>query len=234
MIQESILKNCLFFDVETASGAKDLKSLQEENPRLAKLWERRVKYYRSYPDYANSTSDEIYQDKAGLEPEYSRIVCVSFGTINDDGSFRFVSFYGEDEIDILQKTKKVFLNCVQKNMKIAGHNIKGFDVPCIGKRMLINGIFPPPNLLVWDKKPWDIPYFDTSEIFAFGSWSQQKYLSLDLLSCSLGVDSPKEDIDGSQVSKTYWIEGDCERIKTYCEKDVETVMNVLVKASKLI
>jgi hypothetical protein len=234
MIQESILKNCLFFDVETASGAKDLKSLQEENPRLAKLWERRVKYYRSYPDYANCTSDEIYQDKAGLEPEYSRIVCVSFGTINDDGSFRFVSFYGEDEIDILQKTKKVFLNCVQKNMKIAGHNIKGFDVPCIGKRMLINGIFPPPNLLVWDKKPWDIPYFDTSEIFAFGSWSQQKYLSLDLLSCSLGVDSPKEDIDGSQVSKTYWIESDYERIKTYCEKDVETVMNVLVKASKLI
>jgi hypothetical protein len=87
---------------------------------------------------------------------------------------------------------------------------------------------------VWDKKPWDIPYFDTSEIFAFGSWSQQKYLSLDLLSCSLGVDSPKEDIDGSQVSKTYWIESDYERIKTYCEKDVETVMNVLVKASKLI
>jgi hypothetical protein len=234
MIQESILRNCLFFDVETASGAKDLKSLQEENPRLAKLWERRVKYYKSYPDFVNSTSAEIYEDKAGLEPEFSRIVCVSFGTINDDGSFRFISFYGQDEVDILQKTKKVFLNCAQKNMKIAGHNIKGFDVPCIGKRMLINGIFPPPNLLVWDKKPWDIPYFDTSEIFAFGSWSQQKYLSLDLLSCSLGVDSPKEDIDGSQVSKTYWVEGDYERIKTYCEKDVETVMNVLLKSSKLI
>jgi hypothetical protein len=106
-------------------------------------------------------------------------------------------------------------------------------VPCIGKRMLINGIYPPANLVVWDKKPWDIPYFDTSEIFAFGSWSQQKYLSLDLLSCSLGVDSPKEDIDGSQVNKTYWDDQDIERIKTYCEKDVETVINVLLKTSKL-
>ena len=38
MIQESVLKNCLFFDVETASGYKDLETLQQENPRLAKLW----------------------------------------------------------------------------------------------------------------------------------------------------------------------------------------------------
>jgi len=233
MIQESVLKNCLFFDVETASGSKDLKSLHQENPRLAKLWERRVKYYKSYPDYADATSDQIYLDKAGLEPEFSRIVCISFATINDDGTYRFISFYGEDEFDILQKTKKVFQNCMQKNMKLAGHNIKGFDVPCIGKRMLINGIYPPANLVVWDKKPWDIPYFDTSEIFAFGSWSQQKYLSLDLLSCSLGVESPKEDIDGSQVNKTYWEDQDVERIKTYCEKDVETVINVLLKTSKL-
>lgn len=233
MIQESVLKNCLFFDVETASGSKDLETLQKENPRLAKLWERRVKYYRTYPDYAEATSSQIYNDKAGLEPEFSRIVCISFATINDDGTFRFVSFYGDDELDILQKTKKVFQNCMQKNMKLAGHNIKGFDVPCIGKRMLINGIYPPANLVVWDKKPWDIPYFDTSEIFAFGSWSQQKYLSLDLLSCSLGVDSPKEDIDGSQVNKTYWEDQDIERIKTYCEKDVETVINVLLKTSKL-
>ena len=234
MIQESVLKNCLFFDVETASGYKDLETLQQENPRLAKLWERRVKYYRTYADYAESTSGQIYSDKAGLEPEFSRIVCISFATINDDGTFRFVSFYGDDELDILQKTKKVFQNCMQKNMKLAGHNIKGFDVPCIGKRMLANGIYPPANLVVWDKKPWDIPYFDTSEIFAFGSWSQQKYLSLDLLSCSLGVESPKEDIDGSQVNRTYWEEHDIERIKTYCEKDVETVINVLLKTIKLV
>jgi hypothetical protein len=103
----------------------------------------------------------------------------------------------------------------------------------VGKRMIYNGIELPGNLKVWDKKPWEIPFLDTSEIFAFGSWSQQKYLSLDLLSCSMGVESPKEDIDGSQVHSTFWVEKDFERIKVYCEKDVETVIQVLLTASKL-
>jgi hypothetical protein len=97
--------------------------------------------------------------------------------------------------------------------------------------MLYNSIEPSKILSIWDKKPWEVPYLDTSEIFAFGSWSQQKYLSLDLLACSLGVDSPKEDIDGSQVHQTFWGERDYEKIKIYCEKDVETVMNVLDKVS---
>ena len=233
MIPLSILKNCLFFDVETAGWCPDLECLREENPRLAKLWERRVKYYRSYPEFQNSSSDEIYLQKAGLEPEYSRIVCISFGTINEDETTRFISFYGEDEIEILTKTKKVLSNSMTKGMKLAGHNIKGFDVPCVGKRMIYNGIELPGNLKVWDKKPWEIPFLDTSEIFAFGSWSQQKYLSLDLLSCSMGVESPKEDIDGSQVHSTFWVEKDFERIKVYCEKDVETVIQVLLTASKL-
>lgn len=233
MISLPILKNCLFFDVETAGWCPDLECLREENPRLAKLWERRVKYYRSYPEFQNSTSDEIYLQKAGLEPEYSRIVCISFGTINEDETTRFISFYGEDEIDILTKAKKVLSNSMTKGMKLAGHNIKGFDVPCVGKRMIYNGIELPGNLKVWDKKPWEIPFLDTSEIFAFGSWSQQKYLSLDLLSCSMGVESPKEDIDGSQVHSTFWVEKDFERIKVYCEKDVETVIQVLLTASKL-
>jgi hypothetical protein len=233
MISLPILKNCLFFDVETAGWCPDLECLRQENPRLAKLWERRVKYYRSYPEFQNSTSDEIYLQKAGLEPEYSRIVCISFGTINEDETSRFISFYGEDEIDILTKAKKVLSNSMTKGMKLAGHNIKGFDVPCVGKRMIYNGIELPGNLKVWDKKPWEIPFLDTSEIFAFGSWSQQKYLSLDLLSCSMGVESPKEDIDGSQVHSTFWVEKDFERIKVYCEKDVETVIQVLLTASKL-
>ena len=55
----------------------------------------------------------------------------------------------------------------------------------------------------------------------------------DLLSCSLGVESPKEDIDGSQVHATFWEEKDYERIKIYCEKDVETVIQVLLTASKM-
>jgi hypothetical protein len=235
MIKKEALRNCLFFDVETAGAANTLDDLKQNNPRLAKLWERRVIYYRSaFENYRETQSDLIFRDKAGLEPEFARVVCVSFGSWHTEGGVEYlrkISFSGENEYEILEKTNKVFANAQAKGMKLCGHNIKGFDVPCLGKRMIYNGITPAQIINVWDKKPWEIPFLDTSEIFAFGSWSQQKYLSLDLLACSLDVDSPKEDIDGSQVHKIFWEDGDHEKISIYCEKDVETVANVLEKVA---
>ncbi len=230
MISKDSLRKLLYFDVETASGFKNLDELKEKNPRLAKLWDRRSDYYKKSEYEENVTSDAIYQEKSALEPEFSRVVCVSFGTIEESGEPRFISFYGSDEIDILNKSNKVFNNAIVKGWKLCGHNIKAFDVPCLGKRMLYNGISPSSNLMVGDKKPWEIPFADTSELFSFGSWSMQKSLSLDLLACSLGVDSPKDDISGKEVTKAYW-NGEAERIKEYCEKDVNTVIEILKKTS---
>lgn len=235
MISKGILKNCLFLDVETATGFRDFEQLESENPRLAALWSRRAKYYRTAYEEMNGLEDsQIYKEKATLEPEFCRIVCVSFGVLQDNGQIRMTSFYGENETDILQKSAKVLGNAVAKGMKLAGHNIKGFDVPCLGKRMIYTdpAMDLPANLVIWDKKPWEIPFIDTSEVFAFGSWSQQKYLSLDLLSCSLGVESPKEDMDGSKVSGHFWGGGNMEEVKEYCERDVKTVIDLLLKVAK--
>jgi hypothetical protein len=171
----------------------------------------------------------VYKQKAGLEPEFSRVVCVSFGSFTEDGDQKYVSFSGNDEREILNKANKVFNNAMAKGWKLCGHNIKGFDVPCLGKRMIYNGINPSGNLQIWDKKPWEVPYMDTSDIFAFGSWTHQKYLSLDLLTCSLGIDSPKGDMDGSKVNDVFWIDKDFEKIESYCEADVRAVMTVMEK-----
>lgn len=234
MIDKRILENCLFLDVETATGCPDFETLSEVDPRLAELWKKRAKYYRTvYEDMNGLATSEIYKEKATLEPEFSKVVCVSFGVQQENGQVRMTSFYGEDEEDILNKTAKVFNNALVKNMKLAGHNIKGFDIPCLGKRMIYKLSSPvlPQNLVIWDKKPWEIPYLDTSEVFSFGSWSHQKYLSLDLLACSLGVASPKDDMDGSKVSEAYWNDRDFEKIKEYCERDVQTVIDVLNKVA---
>jgi len=235
MVDKRILENCLFLDVETATGYRSFEDLETENPRLADLWSKRAKYYRTVYEDMNGLSDsEIYKEKATLEPEFSRVVCVSFGVLQESGQVRMTSFYGDDEEEILTKCAKVFNNAHVKSMKLAGHNIKGFDIPCLGKSMIYKLSSPelPPNLVIWDKKPWEIPYLDTSEVFSFGSWSHQKYLSLDLLACSLGIQSPKDDMDGSKVSEYFWSTGDCEKIKEYCERDVQTVIDVLLKVAK--
>lgn len=232
MIKKSDIKNILYFDVETSGGFKNYEELLEGNPRLGKLWEKRAKYFRSNsPGMEGLTDSEIYLQKSGLEPEFGRVVCVSFGVWDEEENQRITSFYGEDEREILEKTSKVLANSVAKGMKICGHNIKMFDVPFLGKKMIFNGIEIPPNLLLWDKKPWEIPILDTAEFFSFGSWSH-KFLGLDLLACSLSIDSPKDDIDGSQVHDTFWLEKNYDRIKEYCEKDVVTVMDILKKVSR--
>jgi hypothetical protein len=45
----------------------------------------------------------------------------------------------------------------------------------------------------------------------------------------LGIPSPKEDIDGSMVRDVYYEEKDLERIITYCELDVVTTAQVLLR-----
>jgi DNA polymerase elongation subunit (family B) len=232
MIKKEDIKKILYFDVETAGRYRTHEDMVLENLRLAKLWEKRAKYFRgNSPGMEDLTDAEIYSQKAGLEPEFGRVVCVSFGVWDESGSHRMTSFYGENETEILEKSAKILANAAAKGMKICGHNIKMFDIPFLGKRMMFSGLNIPSNLQVWDKKPWEIPILDTAEFFSFGSWSQ-KFLGLDLLACSLGIDSPKEDIDGSQVHKTYWEDKEHEKIKEYCERDVSTVMDILKKVSR--
>jgi hypothetical protein len=47
----------------------------------------------------------------------------------------------------------------------------------------------------------------------------------------LGIPSPKDDIDGSMVGDIYWKEQGLDRIVAYCEKDVITVGQLILKFS---
>ena len=45
----------------------------------------------------------------------------------------------------------------------------------------------------------------------------------------LGIPSPKDDIDGSDVRDVYYEENDIDRIIIYCEKDTITVAQIFLK-----
>ena len=65
------------------------------------------------------------------------------------------------------------------------------------------------------------------ELWKFGDY--KSYTQLRLLAHVLGIPSPKDDIDGSMVSQVYWTEKNLERIATYCQKDVVTLAQVLLR-----
>ena len=80
-------------------------------------------------------------------------------------------------------------------------------------------------------KPWDVPVIDTLHLWRFGDYKH--YTSLKLLAATLGVPSPKNDIDGSKVGEVYWGEKDLPRIALYCQKDVATVANIILRFKNL-
>ena len=61
----------------------------------------------------------------------------------------------------------------------------------------------------------------------------KNYTSLNLLAAVFNIPSPKDDIDGSMVHKVYWEDNDLERIRIYCEKDVITTAQILLKFKSL-
>ena len=92
---------------------------------------------------------------------------------------------------------------------------------------MIHQIELPKILKMHGKKPWEIPHLDTMDLWKFGDYKH--YTSLDLLAHIFGLPSPKDDMDGSEVSKVYYQEKNLERIKSYCETDVITLINVFRK-----
>jgi len=65
------------------------------------------------------------------------------------------------------------------------------------------------------------------ELWKFGDYKH--YSSLQLLTTILGIPSPKDDIDGSEVANVYYKEKDLDRIVNYCEKDTIAVAQLLMR-----
>ncbi|MGB4576227.1 MAG: ribonuclease H-like domain-containing protein, partial [Paludibacter sp.] len=118
-----------------------------------------------------------------------------------------------------------------KEHTLCGHNIKEFDIPYICRRMLINGINLPSVLQISGKKPWEISFIDTLELWKFGDY--KNYTSLKLLTAIFGIPTPKDDIDGSQVAGVYYKEKDIERIAVYCQKDVVATTQVFLRMNNI-
>lgn len=222
MISKINLENILFLDIETVPEVQHFSDLNEVKQEL---WEQKSAYQRK-DEY---TAEEFYE-RAGIWAEFGKIVCISVGYFNIQGdirTFRVTSFYG-DEIKILKDFKNLLItHFSQAKYLLCAHNGKEFDFPYIARRMIINGITLPYKLNLFGKKPWEVPHLDTLELWKFGDY--KNYTSLKLLTNVLGIPSPKEDIDGSQVYDVFYNDNDLDRIVNYCEQDTIAVAQVLLR-----
>ncbi|MEO7922854.1 MAG: 3'-5' exonuclease [Chitinophagaceae bacterium] len=221
------INNILFLDIETVPQFPAYADLPDD---WRQLWDTKsislVKYHEG------QTNETLYP-RAGIYAEFGKIVCISCGILQGSGGQRKIvlkSFWGDDEKILLQQFCQMLNKWATGDAKsLCAHNGKEFDFPYLCRRMIINGIPIPATLNIAGKKPWEINHLDTLELWKFGDF--KSYTSLNLLAHTLGIATPKDDIDGSMVWEVYWKEKNLPRIVTYCQKDVVTVAQVLLRMS---
>lgn len=226
MFDKTKLETILFLDIETVPEKASFSELSEIKQQL---FAQKTEYQRK-----DEISPEEFYAKAGIWAEFGKIICISVGffvDITNKRSFRVKSFTGEEK-NILEGFKTLLDGHFNKpEHLLCAHNGKEFDFPYIARRMIINNIPLPQKLNLFGKKPWEIAHLDTMDLWKFGDYKH--YTSLNLLTNILGIPSPKEDIDGSQVADVYYKENDLERIVKYCEKDTVSVAQLLLRFNNL-
>lgn len=215
----------LFLDIETVPQYPDYDSLPDD---WKELWNTKSVSILKY--HEGETKESLYP-RAGIYAEFGKIVCISCGLVLGSGEQKKItlkSFSGDNEKLVLHEFSTMVNKWSANEPKfLCAHNGKEFDFPYLCRRLIINGQ-PIPHLLnISGKKPWEVNHLDTMELWKFGDF--KSYTSLNLLAHTLGIPTPKDDIDGSKVWKVYWNEKNMPRIVTYCQKDVITVAQVFLR-----
>jgi 3'-5' exonuclease len=240
MLTRNQLLHLFGFDIETVSEYPTYDELLQNEPVKGMLWKKKSAKYNDYKEYRHIEDENeryaiLYQDKAGLHAEFSRIVTISGGMVtklDDEGVSIIVKSYTKDSekellqsfADALNKTHDKFGSA----LNLFGFNIKGFDIPVVGRRMLANGVEIPQIMDASFKKPWELKAVDLLDIWKQGSTD---LVSLDLVCYMLGIKSPKTIMDNNEVGARYWVSKDIDTIEEYCREDTKVTLQAALKIS---
>ena len=210
-------KQLLFIDIETVAETNDYETYPKK-----KIWAER------YCKEIETTEEKAYHERSPLVAEFGKIVCISCGSKWNNWEIRVTSFRWDDEKKIIQE----FFALLDKipAHELAGHNIKSFDIPFIFRRALINWIRPHAKVNFGNLPPWKILVTDIMEYRKNGGFIST---GLELMTACLGIKSPKEKMNWSEVSAIYRNISDpklhervLQDIKEYCEEDVKASIRV--------
>jgi uncharacterized protein YprB with RNaseH-like and TPR domain len=227
------LTKLLFLDIETVGIQPEWESLEKNKPELSFQFSNYFDWFQKrFPEDANKGVDQMFINRSALVPEFAKIVCVSVAFVTEKGETKIQSFSDDDEKKLLKEVQKLLRRVGELGFFLCGHNVKGFDIPMLAKRMIMNGLLPPKLLPGHDTKPWEIKALDTKELWQYGGYGS--IASLELMCVSMEVESPKTmEVTGNKVHNAYWVDKNLEGIVKYCEKDVEVLIDVIKKFYEL-
>lgn len=202
------MEKILFLDIETHR----FDNWEDLSPLLQKAF---INHNWNRVEFTNVES--CFAERAGLLPEFSRVICVSMGYEGPDGLVK-TTISGKNEVEILTKLSQILDAFLSRKYVLAGHNIKGFDIPFLCKRYIINKLPIPKMINFMGAKPWEINVIDTMEMWKFGSWNS---VSLETICAVLGRNSKKAEVTGGDLWLLDVEEINFDDLGAYCEDDVE-------------
>ena len=218
----------VFYDIETSRGVEEL----QEDTQYYDAWKYKARYQNELNKKTGETFtiEEHYYEKAPLYAPFGRVVTIVVGRIKDNKIY-LKSYASYDEKELLEGFNKDLELVYQSNpnTKLVGFNSNGFDSPFLLKRSIINGVTPASPLDEGTSKPWEMKALDLAKIWQGSAFYPD---SLIAVATALGLPSPKDALDGSQVSTAFY-EKRLPEIVTYCLKDVETTIRVYRKLAFL-
>jgi 3'-5' exonuclease len=217
----------LYLDIET------LPAGENQHEALKILFEKRRARKNKKEEWEDKSDFEQFLLGTSFDGSFGRILCIAYAIDDDpveclDGD--------TDEAGMLQKFWEVVgsISSQPRNtqwpdygVQFIGHNVMDFDLRFIYQRSIINQVKPAYELSFARYKNY--PIYDTMKEWT--KWTNNN-IGLEHIALALGIPTPKDGIDGSQVYDFYKA-GKANEICEYCQRDVDCTRQVYKRMNYL-
>jgi predicted PolB exonuclease-like 3'-5' exonuclease len=210
----------LYLDIET------LPAGDENFAALEVLYAKKKAKKKKEKEDVDPSDFEQYLLGTSFDGSFGRILCIAYAI--DNQPVEVLSGDG-DEAGMLREFWKI-VDSISKpsfntqwpdhRVQFIGHNVMDFDLRFIYQRSIVNKVKPSYELPFARYRNY--PIYDTMKEWT--KWSNNN-IGLEHIALALGVPTPKDGIDGSQVYEFYK-KGKVEEICEYCKRDVEATRAV--------
>jgi 3'-5' exonuclease len=203
----------------------DIETLPAEDKQIKTL---KMLFDKKHEEFDQEKLEEFVA-KTSFDGAYGRVLCIGYAVDDDE----LQVFYNENDE---KKTLQQFWDLVNAisispnnsqypdyGVLFIGHNVMDFDLRFIYQRSVVLGVKPAYELNFARYRNY--PIFDTMKEWM--KWANSG-VGLEYLALALGIPSPKDGIDGSEVAK-FFEQGKVKDILEYCKRDVDTTRKVYRK-----
>jgi uncharacterized protein YprB with RNaseH-like and TPR domain len=208
----------MFLDVETIPSGEPIDPLTLTPPATMSKPETIAAWYK---DKAVDIAGDKYRSRA-LDSMEGEILCIGYSV--DDGLLHTV--VGETEYDTLLAFQGIileFMGQYREPITFVGWNITSFDIPFLWRKAIKYGLKDLRNAFNRDRYKGN--HLDLMTVWAT---DYRDYRKLDDVAKFLGIAGKIEGVDGSNIYDIY-LDGDLNKIYTYCLNDVRIVKEIYHK-----